>query len=83
MAGSIPASPTAEARRPARSTSPGAEAWRRFKRHKMAVASLALLLAMVALVVLGPLLPDEPWVPAAVNRGLGDATSDAEYGAVA
>lgn len=34
-------------------------------------------------VVLGPLLPDEPWVPAAVNRGLGDANDDAEYGAVA
>jgi len=36
--------------------SPGAEAWRRFKRHKMAVASLLLLLAMVVLVVCGPLL---------------------------
>ena len=56
MAGSTPASPTVEARPPARGTSPGAEAWRRFKRHKMAVASLALLLVMVALVVFGPLL---------------------------
>jgi len=62
MAGSIPALPTAEARRPAQSNSPGAEAWRRFKRHKMAVASLALLLAMVALVLFGPLL----W-PLAIN----------------
>ncbi|CAD5374555.1 putative peptide transporter permease subunit: membrane component of ABC superfamily [Rubrivivax sp. A210] len=35
--------------------SPWAEAWRRFRRHKMAVASLALLLLMVAAVVLGPL----------------------------
>ena len=40
----------------ARSTSPGAEAWRRFKRHKMAVLSLVVLLAMVAAVVLGPLV---------------------------
>jgi len=62
MAGSIPAFPTADSRRAAPGTSPGAEAWRRFKRHKMAVASLALLLTMVALVVFGPLL----W-PLAVN----------------
>ena len=41
---------------PARGISPGAEAWRRFKRHRMAVASLVLLLAMVVLVVFGPLL---------------------------
>ena len=34
-------------------------------------------------VVLGPLLPDEPWVPGAVQQGLGDATNDAEYGATA
>jgi peptide/nickel transport system permease protein len=69
MAGSIPASPTADTARPARSplggpggvragrgasTSPGAEAWRRFKRHKMAVASLVVLLTMVALVLFGP-----------------------------
>ncbi|TRZ66010.1 MAG: ABC transporter permease [Rhodocyclaceae bacterium] len=56
MAGSIPALPTVEPGRPARGLSPGAEAWRRFKRHKMAVASLLLLLAMVVLVVCGPLL---------------------------
>ena len=61
MAGSIPASRTAEpggprVRKPGRSTSPGAEAWRRFKRHKMAVISLVVLLTMVAAVVLGPLL---------------------------
>ena len=60
MAGSTPAShtadPASDAARPTRGTSPGAEAWRRFKRHKMAVASLVLLLGMVALVVLGPLV---------------------------
>ena len=39
-----------------RSTSPGAEAWRRFKRHKMAVISLVLLLTMVIAVVFGPLV---------------------------
>ena len=65
MAGSIPASPTASAaaRRTAqRSTSPGAEAWRRFKRHRMAVFSLVLLLTLVLGVLLGPLL----W-PVAIN----------------
>jgi peptide/nickel transport system permease protein len=36
------------------STSPAAEAWRRFRRHKMAVVSLVVLLLMVALVLLGP-----------------------------
>ena len=39
-----------------RSNSPGAEAWRRFKRHKMAVLSLVVLLMMVAAVLLGPLV---------------------------
>ena len=61
MAGSTPASPTVdpgapEVRKPGRSTSPGAEAWRRFKRHKMAVASLVVLVTMVVAVVLGPLV---------------------------
>ena len=57
MAGSTPASATPEplARKPV-STSPWAEAWRRFRRHKMAVASLVLLLMMVGLVFLGPLI---------------------------
>ena len=63
MAGLTPVSLTVEAVRAApRSTSPGAEAWRRFRRHKMAMFSLVLLLLMVAAVVLGPLL----W-PLAVN----------------
>ena len=46
----------------AQSTSPGAEAWRRFRRHKMAMCSLVLLLLLVVAVVLGPWL----W-PLAVN----------------
>ena len=37
-------------------TSPWAEAWRRFRRHKMAVFSLVLLLAMVLLVFAGPFI---------------------------
>lgn len=56
MAGSIPASATAElsARRPV--VSPATEAWRRFRRHRMAVLSLVVLAMMVLLVVLGPLV---------------------------
>jgi len=59
MAGSTPAS--AIARLPAGGTaraghvSPGREAWRRFRRHKLAVISLVVLLVMVALVAFGPL----------------------------
>src|SRR5262245_58138671 len=37
-----------------RSVSPWAEAWRRFRRHKMAVISLVVLALMVLLVVVGP-----------------------------
>ncbi len=58
MAGSTPASPTVDAaaagrRRP---TSPWGEAWRRFKRHRMAVVSLVVLLAIALLVAFGPLV---------------------------
>jgi peptide/nickel transport system permease protein len=60
MAGSIPASPSADpgagSRAASRQVSPSAEAWRRFKRHKMAVASLGLLLLMVVAVLFGPLV---------------------------
>jgi len=57
MAGSTPASLSADGAPKRRaSTSPWAEAWRRFRRHKMAVASLVLLSLMVALVLLGPLV---------------------------
>jgi peptide/nickel transport system permease protein len=58
MAGSTPALLTVEsaAALGARSASPGAEAWRRFRRHRLALAG-AVILALIALaVVLGPLL---------------------------
>ncbi len=56
MAGSTPASPSADAGAPRRgaSHSPWAEAWRRFKRHRMALASLIVLGLMVLLVLFGP-----------------------------
>jgi len=58
MAGSIPVSLTAEGGAPAvaRRVSPGAEAWRRFKRHRLALAG-AVILGIIALaVLLGPLV---------------------------
>ena len=56
MAGSTRASAIASATPRARSTSLSAEAWRRFRRHRMALASLGILLTMVLLVVFGPLV---------------------------
>jgi peptide/nickel transport system permease protein len=59
MAGSILASPTAEviavAQVRARPFSPGREAWRRFRRHRLAVASGVILGAMVLAILLAPL----------------------------
>ena len=55
MASSIPASRSADAL-PVRPVSPWREAWRRFRRHRMAVASLGVLALLVAAVVLGPFL---------------------------
>jgi peptide/nickel transport system permease protein len=59
MAGSTRASPTVEAaplaRRPARYVSPVREAWRRFRRHRLAVAGLVILAVMVLGVAVGPL----------------------------
>src|SRR5512135_3291560 len=63
MAGSIPASPTAEvavglnASQPVarKRVSAGHEAWRRFRRHRLAVASAVILSLIIAMVVLGPL----------------------------
>jgi len=55
MAGSTPASATAELSRPV-STSPWAEAWRRFRRHRLAYASLWLLALLSLAVLLGPLV---------------------------
>lgn len=64
MAGSTPASPSAEGAavtaaapsRPKPPVSPGAEAWRRFRKHKLAVASLFILSALVLAIVAGPFL---------------------------
>ncbi len=58
MAGSTPASRTSKAGvlAQARSVSPWAEAWRRFMRHRLALASLFVLLAIVVLVLFGPLV---------------------------
>src|SRR5438874_12554693 len=60
MAGSTLASPTAD---PAivgigreRHVSLAGEAWRRFRRHRLAVASLAVLALMILAVAAGPLL---------------------------
>jgi peptide/nickel transport system permease protein len=39
-----------------RGVSPWAEAWRRFRRHKLAVAGLVVLVAMVLMVAFGPLV---------------------------
>jgi peptide/nickel transport system permease protein len=64
MAGSTHVSPTAEVNRTERSQerrfSPGLEAWRRFRRHRLAVASLAILFAIVAAILLGPFLWNVP-----------------------
>jgi len=63
MAGSIPVSLTAEGGAPAvarRRVSPGAEAWRRFKRHRLALAG-AVILGLISLaVLLGPLVWQVP-----------------------
>jgi peptide/nickel transport system permease protein len=59
MAGSTRALPTAEV--PARAqaarkrVSPRLESWRRFRRHRLAVASAAILVLIILTVVLGPL----------------------------
>ncbi len=67
MAGSTLASPTASgsvapvaARR--KSVSPGMEAWRRFRKHRLAVTSAIVLFMLVLSVLLGPVL----W-PVAIN----------------
>ncbi len=62
MAGSIPASLTDSGGAPAaaRAFSPGAEAWRRFRRHRLALAGAAILGLIALAVVLGPLLWQVP-----------------------
>jgi peptide/nickel transport system permease protein len=63
MAGSTPASPTVDAggiaarsKARARHVTPWTEAWRRFRRHRLAVVSGVILLAMILAVACGPLL---------------------------
>jgi peptide/nickel transport system permease protein len=63
MAGSTRASPTVDAAGvPARTAArtrhvtPWTEAWRRFRRHRLAVVSTVILLAMILAVAFGPLL---------------------------
>jgi peptide/nickel transport system permease protein len=58
MAGSTPASATASPAplgKPTASVSPWAEAWRRFKRHRLAYWSLWVLGLLVLAVLIGPL----------------------------
>ena len=69
MAGSTPASPTSDRAAPAspapvqnKSRSPGREAWRRFRRHRLAVIGLTLLALMIFGILIGPML----W-PVAIN----------------
>ena len=53
MAGSIPASATASpARRP--HIGPWQEAWRRFRKHRLAVVSAVVLVTLILAVLLGP-----------------------------
>jgi peptide/nickel transport system permease protein len=63
MAGSTHASPTVDAPvvaaagfARARRVTPWTEAWRRFRRHRLAVVSAVVLLAMILAVAFGPLL---------------------------
>jgi peptide/nickel transport system permease protein len=60
MAGSTPASAIASGAAVAtahrRNLSPWAEAWRRFRRHKLAVAGLAVIVVMILMVAFGPLV---------------------------
>jgi peptide/nickel transport system permease protein len=69
MAGSTLASPTADSVGvaaaplvPPRQVTPWMEAWRRFRRHRLAMAGACILLLMILAVALGPLL----W-PVAIN----------------
>ena len=68
MAGSIPASPTIDEARPAalspalaggrraRRISPTLDAWRRFRRHRLALVSTVVLTLIVLAILIGPLL---------------------------
>ena len=54
MAGSIPASATASAGAAAPRVGPWQEAWRRFRKHRLAVVSLGILAVLVLGVLVGP-----------------------------
>ena len=54
----LPAQPAAAGASPP--ISPTAEAWRRFRKHKLAVASMFILGAIVLIVVFGPFLWQVP-----------------------
>ena len=58
MAGSTPASLTADAlaATPRRGATLGREAWRRFRRHRLAVVSAGILSTMILALLLGPLI---------------------------
>lgn len=61
MAGSTPASLSADATaqaaaRAAPRFSPAADAWRRFRRHRLAVVSLGVLVTLILAILLGPLV---------------------------
>ena len=60
MAGSTLASRSADTaavpQRPARQFSPWLDAWRRFRRHRLAVASAVILLAMILAILFAPLI---------------------------
>jgi peptide/nickel transport system permease protein len=60
MAGSTHALPSTEAAAPVRAEqrpfSPGIYAWRRFRRHRLALASGIILIAMVFAILIGPFL---------------------------
>jgi peptide/nickel transport system permease protein len=63
MAGSTPASPPVDSARAvvltkarARHVSPWTEAWRRFRRHRLAVVSAIVLLVLILAVAFGPIL---------------------------
>ena len=57
MAGSIPASATADALAASRRRwRPGTETWRRFRRHKLALAGAVILALIVLAVLIGPFI---------------------------
>jgi peptide/nickel transport system permease protein len=52
-----------------RDVSPAAEAWRRFRRHKLAVIGLFVLATMVLLVAFGPVVGDVQIVENGLSAG--------------